>query len=91
MELTQAIDDLTRELEKKQREVAILELAMSVLQSNFAPELQVLEKARLEISEKQEAIESKEFEISEKISTIQTMQRLIESNIEVDHEEISVS
>lgn len=66
MELTQAIDVLKRSASAKQEEVNALNLAVSVLEGTFAPELKVLESIRTELAQKDTII-------SEKVAVIESI------------------
>ena len=79
MELTQALDNLKKDLLKKQSESDILNLAISTLENKFAPELKVLENAQNEIAEKQAVIVDNEAKLAEKEQTIVTQTALIDS------------
>lgn len=73
MELTQALDTLKTTRATKQKEIDILNLAISVLEQTFTPELQVLENARQTISQKTTEIEEKNAIIAEKDRTLETL------------------
>jgi len=88
MELTQVIDLLKASAASKQTEADTLNLAVSVLEDKFAPELQVLETARLAVEEKEAIISQKTAEI-EAISTEKTtleaqVQDLSKANVEAE-------
>lgn len=68
MELTQAIDILNRSVATKQEEASVLNLALSVLEGTFAPELKVLDSLRAQVDEKDGIISEKVAEI-QSIST----------------------
>jgi chromosome segregation ATPase len=87
MELTQAIDILKASAASKQAEADALNLAVSVLEDKFAPELQVLENARAEVVQKDTIISEKTAKI-EAISTEKTtleaqVQELSKTDVEV--------
>ena len=73
MELTQALDTLRTTIATKQKEIDILNLAISALEQTFAPELQVLENARQTISQKTTEIEEKNAIIAEKDKTLEAL------------------
>lgn len=92
MELTQAIDILKRSAASKQEEVDSLNLAVSVLEDRFSPELQVLESAKQAVAEKEAIISQKTAEIeaiSTEKATLETrVQELEKGTVEVKSEEV---
>jgi hypothetical protein len=88
MELTQAIDILKASAASKQAEADALNLAVSVLEDKFAPELQVLETARQAVEEKEAIISQKTAEIeaisTEKISLETQVQELSKADVEAE-------
>lgn len=87
MELTQAIDILKASAASKQAEADALNLAVSVLEDKFAPELQVLENARAEVVQKDTIISEKTAEIeaisTEKITLEAKVEQLEKADVEV--------
>lgn len=63
MELTQAIDVLKGEHKSKLDEANALQLAISILEGTFTPELTVLDSARTEIEQKETLLAEKQAEI----------------------------
>ena len=82
MELTQALDLLKTNKANKQKEMDILDLAISVLEDKFSPELQVLENAQNAVAEKQAEIVEKDRIISEKTAIIDSIPKEISPVVE---------
>lgn len=73
MELTLAIDTLKTARATKQKEIDIINLAISTLEQTFTPELQVLENAQQEIAQKTTELQQKDVIISEKDKALEAL------------------
>lgn len=84
MELTQALQILKEEKAKKAEEVTAYDLAISILENTYAPELQVIANANT-------AIQSLTAEITSKESLIQSLSAEKETLLKsTTHENIAV-
>jgi hypothetical protein len=79
MELTQAIDVLKRSASAKQEDVNALNLAVSVLEGTFAPELKVLETAKQAVIDKDKIITDLSTEKVTLETRVQELEPLVES------------